>query len=386
MVNMMGTQNRTFTKNDTLLAKGIAMILMVVHHMMGSSSPNMDPLASVTLFGEVNALGVFIARFGKICVAMFTLLSGYGLCHSITKMNHSMENGGVLLRRIGKLYLSYWKAFLMFLVIKWLATGRLEVDAYALLTDSLGLTYNLCGAWWFFMPYVLLVAMYPVFDRFLRRVKGNLTIDCFWVFVLWTFACYCYPEVMNLRFICNFSASNPIWWQFYWVINLAPAFLLGGILAKYDVLSRIYTLLEGKWIALPVYASMWVLAFVFRSSYGNEPETKMPEFLFAALLICGGVGIVRRITGVRSICKAIGRESTNMWLLHAVLVFFFIQNPAISFVGVFRNPLVQLVMVLAGSYLLSKLTDALFHQLHKAVMNAKEILEKRRGGKPGAAI
>lgn len=147
MVNMMGTQNRTFTKNDTLLAKGIAMILMVVHHMMGSSSPNMDPLASVTLFGEVNALGVFIARFGKICVAMFTLLSGYGLCHSITKMNHSMENEGVLLRRIGKLYLSYWKAFLMFLMIKWLATGRLEVDAYALLTDSLGLTYNLCGAW-----------------------------------------------------------------------------------------------------------------------------------------------------------------------------------------------------------------------------------------------
>lgn len=75
-----------------------------------------------------------------------------------------------------------------------------------------------------------------------------------------------------------------------------------------------------------------------------------------------------------------------MWLLHAVLVFFFIQNPAISFVGVFRNPLVQLVMVLAGSYLLSKLTDALFHQLHKAVMNVKEILAKRRGGKPGAAI
>ena len=43
-------------------------------------------------------------------------------------------------------------------------------------------------------------------------------------------------------------------------------------------------------------------------------------------------------------------------------------------------------MVLAGSYLLSKLTDALFHQLHKAVMNVKEILAKRRGGKPGAAI
>lgn len=62
----------------------------------------------------------------------------------------------------------------------------------------------------------------------------------------------------------------------------------------------------------PIYAVMCVLAFMFRASYGDVPKTKMPEFRFAALLICDGVGIVRRIPGVRCACGAIGRESTNM--------------------------------------------------------------------------
>ena len=104
---MNAQENGLFTKEDTLLAKGIAMVLMVTHHMMGSGSPNMDPLMNVMLFGEINSLGVFIARFSKICVAMFTLLSGYGLCCSITKADRRMENGTILLRRIGRLYLTY---------------------------------------------------------------------------------------------------------------------------------------------------------------------------------------------------------------------------------------------------------------------------------------
>ena len=246
--------------------------------------------------------------------------------------------------------------------------GSIGLEAYELLTDFLGLTYKLCGAWWFFVPYVLLVAMYPVFDRFLRRRRGSLTVDCFWVFVLWTFACYCYPEVMNLQFICNFSANDPIWWQFYWVINLAPAFLLGCVLAKYDIFNRLYAVLEGRRSSWIIYATMCMLSFVFRTSYGDVPETKIPEYLFAGLLVFGGVGIVRRIPIVRCVCRAIGHESTNMWLLHAVMLYFFIQNPNFVFVGIFRNAWVQFAMVVIGSYLLSRLTDVLFNKLYKVAM------------------
>lgn len=86
-----------FIKEDALLGKGIAMLLMVTHHMMGSGLPNMDPLMNVMLLGEINSLGVFVARFSKICVIIFTLLSGYGLCSSIAKADRRMENGAILL-------------------------------------------------------------------------------------------------------------------------------------------------------------------------------------------------------------------------------------------------------------------------------------------------
>lgn len=69
---------------------------------------------------------------------MFTLLSSYGLYCGITKADRHMENGTVLIRRIGRLYLNCWKAFVVFCVIKWLATGSTGLDTYAMLTDFLG--------------------------------------------------------------------------------------------------------------------------------------------------------------------------------------------------------------------------------------------------------
>lgn len=54
------------TKTDTSVLKGIAILAMLVHHLyMGTDNS--------WLLGQMQVVG-------KVCVALFVLLSGYGLC------------------------------------------------------------------------------------------------------------------------------------------------------------------------------------------------------------------------------------------------------------------------------------------------------------------
>ena len=72
---------RNFTKEDTNALKGFAIVCMVFHHVY----PNITYIP-VNRIENVTVLSV-IAAMGKICVALLTLLSGYGLAESYSKQS-----------------------------------------------------------------------------------------------------------------------------------------------------------------------------------------------------------------------------------------------------------------------------------------------------------
>lgn len=61
---------------DTRVLKGIAILLMLTHHLFYNDSMN-------GMFGEVSLFGVRVVHeiglWSKVCVTIFVLLSGYGL-------------------------------------------------------------------------------------------------------------------------------------------------------------------------------------------------------------------------------------------------------------------------------------------------------------------
>ena len=71
----------SFDRQCTFFIKGIAIILMVAHHMWGFKSVDDAPM----LIG--------LGKAGKICVAIFAFISGFGLYLSYTRM--MPERGGV---------------------------------------------------------------------------------------------------------------------------------------------------------------------------------------------------------------------------------------------------------------------------------------------------
>lgn len=97
-----------YTKNDTLVAKGIAVILLLIHHLFYSK----DYGFSSFLLSRTD--WVNLAKISKICVAMFLILSGYGLTKSFEK--HQTSSFSFVKQHLLKLYTGFWTIFALSLL------------------------------------------------------------------------------------------------------------------------------------------------------------------------------------------------------------------------------------------------------------------------------
>ena len=175
------------------------------------------------------------------------------------------------------------------------------------------------------MPYIILILLFPFCKRFLSRRKASITTDFFWVFALWTFSAYCYQDIINLPIIRNFSCTD-MWWQFFWVFHLAPSFLTGALIGKYDLFSEFWKLFTSNSMRIIVAIGMLVSAFILRVTNGNVSELQLPEFLYAALFVVGSVTVIKELPIANRILIEIGKKSTYMWLLHGAIIYWFIPR------------------------------------------------------------
>ena len=65
-------------RNDTRILKGIAIIMMLAHHLWGFPDrvPNGGFSSNIMIF-DTNIIQ-YIGDFGKFCVAFYMFLGGYG--------------------------------------------------------------------------------------------------------------------------------------------------------------------------------------------------------------------------------------------------------------------------------------------------------------------
>ena len=67
-----------FTRKDTRIIKGAAICLMLWHHLFAFPERVTEGVFRSLLYFNDTNLSVCIGAFGRICVAVFTFLSGYG--------------------------------------------------------------------------------------------------------------------------------------------------------------------------------------------------------------------------------------------------------------------------------------------------------------------
>lgn len=355
----------TFSKNDTKVVKAVAIIFMLVHHLFGFPGRILSNNFYYSLFkiGN-NNLEYYFGSFGKICVTMFIFLSGYGLYVSCKNKTYK-ETSKYILRKIKQLFTTYWKVFLIFIPICMIFnTKNITNDFYNLTLNFFAVktTYN--PEWWFFTPYILLIALFPIINKIFSNKKSNYFIEIIAIILLNEIGTFFnkYLIMLNIYIFGNQSIIFPIFTE---LVKLLPGFLIGVFCAKYDLLSYIKEKFSGN--ILNYIAILLIIIATFCIRYKLDAYS---DFILAPIISMSIIILLNNKLGfyIRKVLIKIGNESTNIWLCHSFYCYYLCQN----IIYYPKYPILILLWLLLISYLTSIIIKITFSKISPILTTYKK--------------
>ena len=308
--------------NKSNYLKGIAIILMLVHHLFAYPS-RISP--DIPVYHMVNSVDIemFVGLFGKICVSMFLFLSGYGF--SLKKEVSFKYIWG----KLKNLYISYWIVLFIFVPIGiiFFPGERYSLSPSLFFENLIGIksTYN--SEWWFFKLYVLYVLSLPLLSRLnIGPLLGLLFL-----------AALCGK---GLQYVAG--APEVLIEYCTWLLPFGFGMVFGRsqkmppnswLVKLITTLSRTHPL-----ILLMVTVAVFIVA--------HNPGLLLvtPLFIIALMKTADGLG-----STVNRVVSELGKHSLYMWLTHSFYCYYFTQK--LIFAPRY-TPLILLLLI-AVSYLTS---------------------------------
>lgn len=195
----------TFSKKDSLAIKGIAILMMLMHHNFMSIPYFQKYSVSFAPFSQTSV--VQLAIFCKICVGIFVFISGYGLTLSLKKINSNYklyiyEIDKYIINRLISLLSGYWFIVISSNIICQLINGRtytiyfsegIKRGIISLVINFFGLS-ELCGldqlngTWWYMSFVVLIVFLVPIAIILYKKIGIFISL----------FLCILIPRVLKI--------------------------------------------------------------------------------------------------------------------------------------------------------------------------------------------
>ena len=294
-----GGQNRChmeLSKSDTTAIKGIAILLMLWHHLF------LNTMAYGTL---THSLAVVF----KVCVALFLFVSGYGLTKQYSQLEKPYFKNTIkfLLRRYANFFLPYWFCFVLVVVVGNVC-GYTFSEAYpssrniikCILLDVAGqMGYNsYLNPWWFNKMIIQLYLVFPIL--FLIICNKYLS----WV-------------GLALVVVVQFYAKNIPGHVFFLVECGLPAFYLGMLCARCRVVPRTN---DGKWRPLFFVAGLLVCIGLAVLHVMLVKDPYVAVLLRASMAFC--VIVAYKSIGDKHISalEFVGKYATIMYLTHMLFI------------------------------------------------------------------
>lgn len=284
------------TKADTATIKGIAILLMLWHH----------------LFLNTMAYGAFahsLAVVFKVCVALFLFVSGYGLTKQYSKLGKPWLKNTLkfLLRRYINFFLSYWFCFVL-VVLAGNLFGFTFQDAYpasrntlkCVILDVFGqMGYDsYLHPWWFNKMIIQLYLVFPVLFLALRNKYATVAV---------------LVAIVVLQLFANHVPGK----VFFIIEGGLPAFFLGMMTAQYQFVPE----LKGKkWSILLFAASLLLCVCLCVVHLFLVKDPFVAIMVRAMMAFC--IIVVYRSIGRRhvSVLGLVGKYATIMYLTHILFV------------------------------------------------------------------
>lgn len=354
-----------FTRENTKQVKGIAILLMLMHHLylFTDRMPYGTGLAT-NIYVSGKELTQIMGEFGKFCVPLYMFLGGYGLYVKLSSVEEGQDYGKKsLVSHYINLYSVYWKVFLIFIPIGFLFFSNqvqycneaeicnrfANYSLQAVILEFVGIRSSIVSEWWFFSAYLFALFIGFVYWELFRKNKNvyiELAVAIIW-YILTTDIFTMMPWTEGYVSM----EGNP-WFHNLCMENEYSVYLLLGIIvAKYKIydawnnllgkLGKIEKILAAAF-ALIMIVDMYV--FLFVPAY---TMVLIPLFVFACAVFIEETVIFKKLL------KILGNHSTNMWLIHGFYCYYF--GAAAKIVYASNNAIISflvfVIMTLASSYL-----------------------------------
>lgn len=284
------------SRSDTTAIKGIAILLMLWHHLF----------LNTMAYG---ALTHSLAVVFKVCVALFLFVSGYGLTKQYSQLEKPYFKNTIkfLLRRYVNFFLPYWFCFVLVVLVGNLA-GYAFQDAYpasrstlkCILLDFFGqMGYNsYLNPWWFNKMIIQLYLAFPILFLIIRNKYLS------WVGL----------ALVIVVQLCAKSIPGNV---FFIVEGGLPAFYLGMLCARCRVAPEAS---NGKWRPLLLFAGLLVCIGLAVLHVRVVKDPYVAVLLRASMAFC--VIVAYKSIGDKhiSVLEFVGKYATMMYLIHMLFI------------------------------------------------------------------
>ncbi len=312
---------KKFTKEDTKIIKGVALCLMLYHHLFAYPDRLGEGIGFLSLysFGETT-LSTYIGQFGRICVPTFLFLSGYGTYLSSGNNN---ELRTMCAQRVRRLYIQMWQVFFLSLPVSlWVNRYKGTALIGESILNGLSLQCSFNEEWWFILPFAVLLVLFPALKKFLDRKNANIYTDFLFVLLYSAFYNYIVPGILSLPSLAGFDKTEG-WHRMNETLSIFPAFFLGCVFAKYGILDRI----KAEYAGRPVWCIVSVIgigATFYLRLYNHMHYDFVNSAVFVmCLTVLTPLSIFKWPS--RFFAK-LSEESTFIWLTHSFFTYYWCQR------------------------------------------------------------
>lgn len=315
-----------FDKRHTQIAKGVAILLMLVHHLFAFPMWIVDGeyISAFSINGvEIEYL---IGNFAKICVAMFLFLSGYGMYKISERKILTYKS---IVNRVMKLLINYWIIFFIFIPIGFLLNRIVKFNFIEFIGNFFVIksTYN--ANWWFLSVYIILILLFPIIKFIISKPNMIHSIICIVSIHSVYYMLYIIDNIIpGFIYVQNTTVYKVLTMALAYQIN----FSIGCIFARYNIFEYIKLMcrklkIDNKImyciviIIIVMFRYLVINTFIYKVALNNIVTV---DAILAPILIYCVVDILI-CSRLENIFVLFGKNSTNMWLVHGFLCIYYFQ-------------------------------------------------------------
>ena len=316
-----------FSKNDTLVVKGIAIIFLVFYHCLSSVDRLCGYDVSFGLMPQKTAMFIFESM--NICVGMFAFLSSYGLTKSILLKYKTLDLdkysvSDFLSKRTISLLGSFFIPYVICVVPTFLFTdynpyGKDISFVFNLLADMLGISgiigsQLMIGTWWYMGFALVIIFLMPL----TVKLYQHFGIFCVVPFII-------IPVLLNPNFFSSKALVNMTRWLL--TIPMGVIFADLKIFERSKETSPTKNKILGKLIKFIVLTVVLVILVIFRRT--NWCEKYFFYFISSILPVYFIYYVYEFICGIpiiNMILAFLGKHSSNIFFIHTFVRYIWFKD------------------------------------------------------------